>query len=64
MRAAQAGLSGCEPAEIWAALARHAPDVPVIDELRTDDGTMTEVGLTVCSWDGPALARPGAARPS
>ena len=36
-------LLGADRAEIAAALARHAPDVPVIIVQTTDDGAMTEV---------------------
>ena len=36
-------LLGVDRAEIAAALARHAPDVPVIDIASTDDGAMAEV---------------------
>jgi UDP-N-acetylmuramoylalanine--D-glutamate ligase len=34
---------GVDRAEIAAALGRHAPDVPVVDVARTDDGAMSEV---------------------
>jgi UDP-N-acetylmuramoylalanine--D-glutamate ligase len=36
-------LLGADRARIRAALARHAPEVPVIDVARTDDKAMTEV---------------------
>jgi UDP-N-acetylmuramoylalanine--D-glutamate ligase len=47
-------LLGVDRAEIAAALARHAPDIPVIDVARTDDGAMVEVVRAAA-----ALARPG-----
>ncbi len=47
-------LLGIDRAEIAAALARHAPDVPVFDVLRHDDGAMTEVVAAAAG-----LARPG-----
>jgi UDP-N-acetylmuramoylalanine--D-glutamate ligase len=47
-------LLGADRAEIWAALARHAPQIPVIDVARTDDGAMTEVVRAAAG-----LARPG-----
>ncbi|GII22086.1 UDP-N-acetylmuramoyl-L-alanine--D-glutamate ligase [Planosporangium mesophilum] len=36
-------LLGVDRAEVAAALARHAPDVPTVEVARTDDGAMTEV---------------------
>jgi UDP-N-acetylmuramoylalanine--D-glutamate ligase len=36
-------LLGVDRAQIRAALARHAPEIPVIDVARTDDKAMTEV---------------------
>jgi UDP-N-acetylmuramoylalanine--D-glutamate ligase len=47
-------LLGIDRAEIADALARHAPDLPVIDVSRTDDGAMTEVVTAAAS-----LARAG-----
>jgi len=47
-------LLGSDRAEISAALARHAPDVPVIEVSRTDDRSMTEVVAAAAG-----LARPG-----
>jgi len=45
---------GVDRAEIIAALARHAPEIPVIEVARTDDGAMTEVVATAAG-----LAHPG-----
>lgn len=42
-RLAGAVLLGVDRARIAAALARHAPEVPVVEVARTDDGAMTEV---------------------
>jgi UDP-N-acetylmuramoylalanine--D-glutamate ligase len=53
-RLAGAVLLGVDRAEIAAALARHAPHVPVREVLRADDGAMTEVVAAAA-----ALARPG-----
>ena len=47
-------LLGIDREEIAVALARHAPDVPVVDVARTDDGAMAEVVRAAA-----ALARPG-----
>lgn len=47
-------LLGADRAVIRAALARHAPEIPVIEVARTDDGAMTEVVATAAG-----LARPG-----
>ncbi len=47
-------LLGVDRAEVATALARHAPDVPVVDISRTDDGAMVEVVRAAA-----ALARPG-----
>jgi UDP-N-acetylmuramoylalanine--D-glutamate ligase len=47
-------LLGVDRAEVAAALARHAPDVPVVDVPTTDDGAMGEVVVAAAS-----LARPG-----
>jgi UDP-N-acetylmuramoylalanine--D-glutamate ligase len=53
-RLAGAVLLGVDRAEVAAALARHAPDVPVVDVSTTDDGAMGEVVRAAA-----ALARPG-----
>jgi UDP-N-acetylmuramoylalanine--D-glutamate ligase len=53
-RLAGAVLLGVDRAEVAAALARHAPDIPVVDVARTDDGAMVEVVRAAA-----ALARPG-----
>jgi UDP-N-acetylmuramoylalanine--D-glutamate ligase len=47
-------LLGVDRGEVAAALARHAPDVPVVDVSSTDDGAMGEVVRAAA-----ALARPG-----
>jgi UDP-N-acetylmuramoylalanine--D-glutamate ligase len=47
-------LLGADRAVIRGALARHAPEIPVIEVARTDDGAMTEVVATAAG-----LARPG-----
>ena len=47
-------LLGTDRAEIAAALARHAPDVPVVDVPDTDDGAMRAVVTAAAR-----LARPG-----
>ena len=47
-------LLGADRALLQAALARHAPEIPVIDVSRTDDGAMTEVVRAAAG-----LARPG-----
>ncbi|TAM89899.1 MAG: UDP-N-acetylmuramoyl-L-alanine--D-glutamate ligase [Jatrophihabitans sp.] len=47
-------LLGQDRAEIAAALRRHAPDVPVIDVVRTDDGAMSEAVRAAAG-----CARPG-----
>ena len=51
---AGAVLLGADRAELAAALARHAPDVPVIDVARTDDRAMPDVVTAAAR-----LARPG-----
>jgi len=53
-RLAGAVLLGADRAFISAALARHAPEVPVIEVARTDDGAMTETVAAATS-----LARAG-----
>jgi UDP-N-acetylmuramoylalanine--D-glutamate ligase len=53
-RLAGAVLLGIDRAEIVAALARHAPDVPVVEVASTDDGAMGEVVRAAA-----ALARAG-----
>jgi UDP-N-acetylmuramoylalanine--D-glutamate ligase len=47
-------LLGADRAEIADALRRHAPDVPMIEVARTDDGAMLEVVRSAAG-----LARPG-----
>jgi UDP-N-acetylmuramoylalanine--D-glutamate ligase len=47
-------LLGADRAEIAEALRRHAPDVPMIEVARTDDGAMLEVVRSAAG-----LARPG-----
>jgi UDP-N-acetylmuramoylalanine--D-glutamate ligase len=47
-------LLGVDREQVAAALARHAPDVPVVTVTRTDDGAMAEVVRAAA-----ALARPG-----
>jgi UDP-N-acetylmuramoylalanine--D-glutamate ligase len=47
-------LLGADRALLQAAVARHAPEIPVIDVSRTDDGAMTEVVRAAAG-----LARPG-----
>jgi UDP-N-acetylmuramoylalanine--D-glutamate ligase len=47
-------LLGADRAAIQAAIARHAPDVPVVEVARTDDGAMGEVVRAAAG-----LARPG-----
>jgi len=53
-RLAGAVLLGRDRAELAAAIARHAPNLPVADVARTDDGAMSEVVEAAA-----ALARPG-----
>jgi UDP-N-acetylmuramoylalanine--D-glutamate ligase len=53
-RLSGAVLLGVDRAQIAAALARHAPQVPVLDVSSTDDGAMGEVVRAAA-----ALARPG-----
>jgi UDP-N-acetylmuramoylalanine--D-glutamate ligase len=53
-RLAAAVLLGRDRAELAAAIARHAPNLPVVDVSRTDDGAMSEVVRAAA-----ALARPG-----
>jgi UDP-N-acetylmuramoylalanine--D-glutamate ligase len=47
-------LLGADRAAVRAAIARHAPSLPVVDVGRTDDGAMSEVVRAAA-----ALARPG-----
>jgi UDP-N-acetylmuramoylalanine--D-glutamate ligase len=57
-------LLGRDRAEIAAALARHAPDIPVIDVARTDDGAMSEVVRAAAAMAAPGdtvLLSPAAA---
>ena len=51
---AAAVLLGADRGELAAALTRHAPNVPVIDVARTDDGAMPDVVSAAAR-----LARPG-----
>jgi UDP-N-acetylmuramoylalanine--D-glutamate ligase len=53
-RLAGAVLLGVDRAQVAEALARHAPEVPVVEVARTDDGAMAEVVRAAA-----ALARPG-----
>jgi UDP-N-acetylmuramoylalanine--D-glutamate ligase len=53
-RLAGAVLLGCDRARVAAALARHAPAIPVVDVARTDDGAMGEVVAAAA-----AIAAPG-----
>jgi UDP-N-acetylmuramoylalanine--D-glutamate ligase len=53
-RLAGAVLLGADRAALRAAIARHAPDLPVVEVDRTDDGAMSEVVRAAA-----ALARPG-----
>jgi UDP-N-acetylmuramoylalanine--D-glutamate ligase len=53
-RLAGAVLLGVDRAQIAAALARHAPGLPVVDVARTDDGAMGEVVAAAAR-----LAQPG-----
>jgi len=53
-RLAGAVLLGVDRDLVAAALARHAPHVPVVTVTRTDDGAMSEVVRAAA-----ALARPG-----
>ena len=53
-RLAGAVLLGVDRADVAAALARHTPEVPVVDVSTTDDGAMGEVVRAAT-----ALARPG-----
>jgi UDP-N-acetylmuramoylalanine--D-glutamate ligase len=47
-------LLGVDRAEVATALARHAPQIPVVDVARTDDGAMAEVVAAAAG-----IARPG-----
>ncbi|NUR24253.1 MAG: UDP-N-acetylmuramoyl-L-alanine--D-glutamate ligase, partial [Catenulispora sp.] len=53
-RLAGAVLLGVDRAQIAAALARHAPGMPVVEVARTDDGAMGEVVAAAAG-----LAQPG-----
>jgi UDP-N-acetylmuramoylalanine--D-glutamate ligase len=46
-------LFGADRALIAEAMARHAPDVPVIEEPGNDDGAMTRVVEAAASLAGP-----------
>jgi UDP-N-acetylmuramoylalanine--D-glutamate ligase len=57
-------LLGVDRAELAAAMARHAPAVPVVDVARTDDGAMREVVRAAASYAKPGdtvLLAPAAA---
>ncbi len=53
-RLVAAVLIGVDRAEVGRAIARHAPEVPVVEVARTDDGAMTEAVTAAAR-----LARPG-----
>jgi UDP-N-acetylmuramoylalanine--D-glutamate ligase len=53
-RLAGAVLLGADRAALVTAIARHAPNLPVVTVSRTDDGAMSEVVEAAA-----ALARPG-----
>jgi UDP-N-acetylmuramoylalanine--D-glutamate ligase len=53
-RLAGAVLLGADRAQLRAAITRHAPDLPVVEVSRADDGAMSEVVRAAA-----ALARPG-----
>jgi UDP-N-acetylmuramoylalanine--D-glutamate ligase len=50
---------GSDRAEIVTALARHAPDVPVVEVVAGDDATMSTDVMTTAVRRAAALARPG-----
>ncbi|MHA6622072.1 UDP-N-acetylmuramoyl-L-alanine--D-glutamate ligase [Pseudonocardia sp. DLS-67] len=50
---------GSDRAEIIAALARHAPDLPVVEVVPGDDATMPTDVMTTAVRRAAALARPG-----
>ena len=57
-------LIGADRAAIADALARHAPEVPVVDVYRTDDGAMVDVVRHAARLAGPGddvLLAPAAA---
>jgi UDP-N-acetylmuramoylalanine--D-glutamate ligase len=61
---AGAVLLGVDRAEVAAALARHAPEVPVVDVSRTDDGAMADVVRAAAAGSRPGdtvLLAPAAA---
>ena len=63
-RLAGAVLLGVDRAEIAAALARHAPGIPVVDVARVDDGAMADVVRAAAAMAGPGdtvLLAPAAA---
>ncbi len=63
-RLSGAVLLGVDRAQIAEALARHAPEVPVVDVSRTDDGAMTEVVAAAARLAAPGdvvLLAPAAA---
>jgi UDP-N-acetylmuramoylalanine--D-glutamate ligase len=53
-RLAGAVLLGTDRGVVVAALSRHAPEVPVVEVARTDDGAMTDVVRAAAD-----LAKPG-----
>jgi UDP-N-acetylmuramoylalanine--D-glutamate ligase len=50
---------GSDRAEILAALARHAPDLPVAEVVAGDDASMSTDVMTTAVRRAAALARPG-----
>lgn len=63
-RLAGAVLLGADRAEIAAALSRHAPQIPVIEVARSDDGAMADVVAHAARLAGPGdtvLLAPAAA---
>jgi UDP-N-acetylmuramoylalanine--D-glutamate ligase len=57
-------LLGVDRTDVAAALARHAPDVPVVDVSTTDDGAMGEVVMAAAAFAQPGdtvLLAPAAA---
>jgi UDP-N-acetylmuramoylalanine--D-glutamate ligase len=63
-RLAGAVLLGVDRAEMAAALARHAPGIPVVDVARVDDGAMADVVRAAATLAGPGdtvLLAPAAA---
>jgi UDP-N-acetylmuramoylalanine--D-glutamate ligase len=57
-------LLGVDRSEIRAALSRHAPDVPVVEVVRTDTGAMDDVvaaAASMASVGDTVLLAPGCA---